>query len=169
MADYWLLSASTLAQALLSLARFSLRQPSTTMSPSFILARQNRDTSRAQADCWVLSCADAADAKSSSGIINTISVMATIRSTVQSADNARACVSLLHFGLRNGGENSQRRDADHQIVAVDHLGAAGDPQDSHCIRRGVALDPLGILGVMGDEAAADLVSIRSANQDRIAA
>ena len=42
-------------------ARFCFRQASTTLSPSFIWARQNRETSRAQASCPCC-CAEAAEA-----------------------------------------------------------------------------------------------------------
>jgi hypothetical protein len=60
-------SARVFWQALLSRARFSFRHASTTLSPSCIWARQNRETSRAQASCpccW----AEAADAIRTSGM-----------------------------------------------------------------------------------------------------
>ena len=55
-------SVSTLSQPWLSRARCCFRQASTTKSPSFIWARQKRETSRAQASwpCWAEAC-DAAE------------------------------------------------------------------------------------------------------------
>src|SRR6267143_955766 len=58
---------------------------------------------------------------------------------------------------------------DHEIVAVDHFRAAADAEDGHHIRRGAALDLFGVLGVIGDEAAADLMGIGTAHHHRVAA
>jgi hypothetical protein len=59
-------SVSTLSQALLSRPRCCFRQASTTESPSFITARQKRETSRAQASC-PCRCADAPEAIKKNG------------------------------------------------------------------------------------------------------
>src|SRR6185437_1971411 len=63
-------SVNTFSQAFESRARFCFRQASTTMSPSFIWARQNRETSRAQASCPC--CAEAVDANKTNGKTNEI-------------------------------------------------------------------------------------------------
>src|SRR6185437_6444643 len=63
-------SVNTFSQAFESRARFCFRQASTTMSPSFIWARQNRETSRAQASCPC--CAEAVDANKTNGKVNEI-------------------------------------------------------------------------------------------------
>ena len=57
----------------------------------------------------------------------------------------------------------------HQIIAVDHLRPAADAEDGHHVRRGAALDLFGVLGVVGDEAAADLVGVGAAHHHGIAA
>src|SRR5579871_4510650 len=59
--------------------------------------------------------------------------------------------------------------ADHEIVAMDHLGAATDAKDRHDVRRGTALDLVGIFGVVSDEATADLMRVGAAHHHGIAA
>jgi DNA-binding transcriptional LysR family regulator len=61
------------------------------------------------------------------------------------------------------------RPAHHQIVAVDHLGPAADAKDNHHIRRRAAFDLFGVLGVIGDEAAADFVGVGAAHHHGVAA
>jgi hypothetical protein len=56
----------------------------------------------------------------------------------------------------------------HEVVAVDHFGPAADAQDGHHVRGGAALDLLGILGVVGDEAPADLMGVGAAHHHGIA-
>src|SRR5262245_36563227 len=58
---------------------------------------------------------------------------------------------------------------DHQVVTVDHLRPAADAEDVGHVPRGAALDLLGVLGVVGDEAAADLVGVGAAHDDGVAA
>src|SRR5260370_10865754 len=58
--------------------------------------------------------------------------------------------------------------ADHEIVAVDHLRTSADAEDSHHIRRRAALDLLGVIGVIGDEPAADLMGVGAAHHHRVA-
>src|SRR5580658_3593200 len=70
--DHCPLSVSTFSQPLLSLGRFCLRQASTAWSPSFMTARQCRDTSRVQAELVRSPCADAAEATSTSGMMKRI-------------------------------------------------------------------------------------------------
>ena len=50
-----------------------------------------------------------------------------------------------------------------------HLGAALDAEDQQNVAGGFATNFLGILGVIGDEAAADLVAVRTAHDYGIAA
>src|SRR6478735_12377818 len=57
----------------------------------------------------------------------------------------------------------------HQIVAVDHLGPAADAQNGHHVRRGAAFDLFGVLGVIGDEAAADFMGVGAAHHHGVAA
>src|SRR5690349_2529021 len=59
--------------------------------------------------------------------------------------------------------------AHHQIVAVDHLGPPADAEDGHHVRGRAALDSLGDLGVVGDQAAADLAGVGAAHDHGIAA
>ena len=75
------------------------------------------------------------------------------------------------IGLVTGLTGCRKRTApaNHEIVAVDHFRAAADAEDRHHIGRGAAFDLLGILGVIGDEAAADFMGIGTAHQDSIAA
>src|ERR1700722_16618417 len=75
--NYCPFSVSTLSQALLSRARCCLRQLRTASSPSFITARQWRETSRAQASCpasrpcW----ADAAEASKTNEVTKRILII----------------------------------------------------------------------------------------------
>ena len=71
--NYCPFSVSTLSQALLSRARCCLRQARTASSPSFITARQWRDTSRAQASCprW----AEAAEAVKTNEVMKKILII----------------------------------------------------------------------------------------------
>src|SRR3954451_24294512 len=48
----------------------------------------------------------------------------------------------------------------NQIVPVHHFGAALDAEDRQHVRRRLAADFLGIVGIMSDEPAADLVTVR---------
>src|SRR5436305_506032 len=64
-----------------------------------------------------------------------------------------------------GGLGSPR----HQIVPVHHPGAAAKTQERGDISRRAALDLCGVLGVVGNEAAADLGTVGSADDDRVAA
>ena len=52
---------------------------------------------------------------------------------------------------------------------MDHFGAATDAEDRHYVRRLAALDLLGVLGVVGDKPAADLMGVGAAHHHRIAA
>src|SRR6266850_6816871 len=56
-----------------------------------------------------------------------------------------------------------------QMVSVNHLGAAGKAQDRQNIGRGAALDLLGVGGVVGNEAAADLGAVWPADDHRVTA
>src|SRR5258708_736388 len=57
----------------------------------------------------------------------------------------------------------------HQIVAVDHFRPSADAEDCHHVGRATALDLLGILGVLGHEAAANLMGVGPAHDHGIAA
>src|SRR5262249_6052446 len=59
--------------------------------------------------------------------------------------------------------------AHHQIIPVHHFGAAAEPEDRENVGGRAALDLGGVLGVVGDEAAADLGPIGSADDDGVAA
>src|SRR3974390_1135810 len=58
--------------------------------------------------------------------------------------------------------------AQHEIVAVDHLGPAGKPQDREDVGGRTALDLLGVRSVIGDEATADFGAVRAAHDHRVA-
>src|SRR3954466_2402384 len=61
-------------------------------------------------------------------------------------------------------------DAPHdQIIAVHHLAPPGKSEDRKDIRRGAAFDLGGVLGVISDQAAADLGSVGSTDHHRVAA
>src|SRR5579863_7339344 len=59
--------------------------------------------------------------------------------------------------------------ADHEVVAMDHLGASADAEDRHDIARRAALDLLRVLGVIGHKTSTDLTAIRPAYHHGIAA
>src|SRR5262244_985695 len=59
--------------------------------------------------------------------------------------------------------------AHHQIIPVHHFGAAAEPEDRENVGGRAALDLGGVLGVVGDEPAADLGPIGSADNDGVAA
>src|SRR6185437_14912507 len=61
------------------------------------------------------------------------------------------------------------RTAHHEVIAVDHFRPPADAEDGHHVRRGTALDLVGLLGVVGDEAAADLMGVGAAHHHGIAA
>ena len=54
--------------------------------------------------------------------------------------------------------------AHHQMVPMHHLGAAFEAQDQENIGRRAAFDLLGIVGVIGHQAAADLVAVGAADE-----
>src|SRR5260370_10826137 len=57
----------------------------------------------------------------------------------------------------------------HQVVAMDHLGAAREAENERDVGRGLAHDPCRILGVIGRQAAADLAIVGTADNHRVAA
>src|SRR5262249_56945901 len=59
--------------------------------------------------------------------------------------------------------------ADHQIIPVHHFGAAAEPEDREDVGGRAALDLGGVLGVVSDEAAADLGAVGAADNDGVAA
>jgi hypothetical protein len=101
-------SARTFAQALLSRARFCLRHASTTWSPSFIRARQNRDTSRTHSSCPGRCCAEAAEAIKKNGRMKRILAIVVMPSCASMKDDQilmpRACQCI---------STPQSRDAAH--------------------------------------------------------
>ena len=52
---------------------------------------------------------------------------------------------------------------------MDHLGAAGEAEDRLDLAAVAAGDAFGVVGVVGDEAAADLLAVRAEDLDRVAA
>src|SRR5438552_16833670 len=83
-----------------------------------------------------------------------------LQSTAKCSSAApEALLALARVALLALARVGLTRSAHHQIVAVDHFRPAADAEDCHHIRRRAALDFFGILGVVGDEAAADLVRI----------
>src|ERR1043165_34540 len=59
--------------------------------------------------------------------------------------------------------------AHHQVVTVDHFGAAAEAQNGNDVGGGAAFDAVGILHVIGDEPAADLGAVGSAHHHGVAA
>src|SRR6185312_10351565 len=58
---------------------------------------------------------------------------------------------------------------ERQVIAVDHGGAAGEAEQRQHVRGRAALDAFGVVGVISDQAAADLGAVRSAYDDGVAA
>ena len=58
---------------------------------------------------------------------------------------------------------------ERHVVAVDHLGAAGEAEERLDLAAVAAGDAFGVGGVVGDEAAADLLAVHADDVDRVAA
>src|SRR5260370_37846718 len=58
--------------------------------------------------------------------------------------------------------------ADHEIVAVDHYRTSADAEDRHHIRQRAALDLLGVIGVIDEQPAANLIGVRAAHHNPVA-
>src|SRR5688500_12287721 len=79
----------------------------------------------------------------------------------------RYATTLLLRG-RDARERSLHH-GDHEIVAMHHLGAAGNAEDRENVCGRASADLLGVLRVVGNQATADLHSIRSANHNSVPA
>lgn len=77
-------------------------------------------------------------------------------------------VALVQGQRRSGLRVPPLFAAKHQIVAMNHFGPPGKAEDQQNVRRGPALDLLGVIRVIGHQPAPDLVAIRTAHHDRIA-